>query len=65
MKKAMGTAASTTRLTFASGQNNPAYTNAIEYLQIMTTGDGTDFGDISSTARRLGTGFSNGHGGLG
>ena len=65
MKKAMGTAASPTRMTFASGQNNPAYTNAIEYVQIMTTGDGTDFGDISGTARRLTTGFSNGHGGLG
>ena len=65
MKKAMGTAASPTRLTFASGQNNPAYTNAIEYVQIMTTGNGVDFGDISGTARRLTTGFSNGHGGLG
>jgi len=37
--------------------------NTIEYIQILTTGNGTDFGDLTS-ARTGVAGCSNGHGGL-
>ena len=33
-------------------------------MQIMTTGNASDFGDMT-TAKDQATGFSNGHGGLG
>jgi hypothetical protein len=37
--------------------------NVIEYITIDTTGNGTDFGDLT-VARTQGAGLSNGHGGL-
>ena len=55
--------ASPTRAAFAGGAN-PSSTNLIEYVQIMSTGDATDFGDLTS-ARTYATSVSNGHGGLG
>ena len=39
-------------------------TNTIEYVQIMSTGDAIDFGDISSSVRFSSAACSNGHGGL-
>ena len=39
-------------------------TNTLEYVQIMTTGNTIDFGDLSITGYYI-TGMSNGHGGLG
>ena len=43
---------------------SPARTNTIDYVQIATTGDAIDFGDLTNTARSRGAGVSNGHGGL-
>ena len=36
---------------------------AVDYVEIMSTGNGKDFGDLS-VARQAGGGTSNGHGGL-
>ena len=38
--------------------------NTIMYIQIATTGNAADFGDLTETVRGKG-GLSNGHGGLG
>ena len=38
--------------------------NVIEYVQITTTGNTIDFGDLSRTGYYV-AGMSNGHGGLG
>ena len=59
-----GTCASPTRALAASGGSAPAYANIIQYIQIPTTGDTTDFGDLTVSRGYLG-GLSNGHGGLG
>ena len=56
-------AASSTRIVTMGGRN-PSNSSAIDYAQIMTTGNFIDFGDLSSTATFMG-GASNGHGGLG
>ena len=46
------------------GGGTPGVTNICEYITIATTGDATDFGDM--TARdEFGAACSNGHGGLG
>ena len=55
--------ASPTRIVTMGGRN-PSNSSAIDYGQIMTTGNFVDFGDLSSTATFMG-GTSNGHGGLG
>ena len=54
---------SPTRGVFAGGYGTPAFSNIIQYVQIMTTGNALDFGDTSYDADHL-AGFSNGHGGL-
>ena len=62
-----GAAASGTRYVTIAGQGfAPAagMTNVMEYVQIMTTGNTIDFGDLSITGYYI-TGMSNGHGGLG
>ena len=62
-----GAAASKTRYVTIAGQGfAPAagMTNVMEYVQIMTTGDTIDFGDLSRTGYYV-SGMSNGHGGLG
>ena len=62
-----GAAASGTRYVTIAGQGfAPAagMTNVMEYVQIMTTGDTVDFGDLSRTGYYV-SGMSNGHGGLG
>ena len=41
-----------------------SYVNVIDYVQIMTTGNAIDFGDLT-VGRVDGYGASNGHGGLG
>ena len=43
---------------------HPGYAGSISYVQIATTGDGTDFGDQAQARRGMG-GCSNAHGGLG
>ena len=55
------------------GGGSPGYTSTIQYVQIMSTGDSIDFGDIyncnqtnpcSFYVQAWGAGASNGHGGL-
>ena len=55
-----GSCSSSTRGIFGGGDPN---TNVIEYIAILTTGNGLDFGDLSVARNRL-SGLSNGHGGL-
>ena len=59
-----GSCASPTRALAASGGSSPAYTNFISYVQISTTANSIDFGDLATTRGYPG-GLSNGHGGLG
>ena len=59
-------AASPTRAVFMGGHRNPNATqqDTCDYVQIMTTGDAVDFGDLSAATSST-AGCSNGHGGLG
>jgi len=52
---------SSTRGVFGGGQPN---TNVIQYVTIQSTGNATDFGDLTYTTTAGGGGNSNGHGGL-
>ena len=52
------------RVCRAGGYNAPASTDIIDYVQIMTTGDAIDFGDLTRALNK-GASASNGHGGLG
>ena len=54
--------ASSTRAVFGGGWQ-PSPFNQLDYVQIMTTGNSTDFGDLTGN-RNEAYGFSNGHGGL-
>ena len=56
-------AADSTRGLIDGGGSGPAATDAIEYIQIMSSGNALDFGDLS-VARFSACGVSNGHGGL-
>ena len=58
--------ASPTRCIFAGGRTAPAnaLTDTIDYVQIMTTGNAVDFGNLTS-ARDRAAQCTNGHGGLG
>ena len=58
--------ASPTRAAFFggyTGTGSPNTTNEINFVEIATTGNASDFGDLLS-AMMYSTGFSNGHGGL-
>jgi len=61
-------AASPTRFVMGGGyvQGGDPFSTVIEYVQIATTGNATDFGDFSSFGRRANSfnNTSNGHGGL-
>ena len=46
-----------------SGQT-PTAVNTIDYVTIGSTGDASDFGDLSYSTTSGGGGNSNGHGGL-
>jgi hypothetical protein len=51
---------------FAGGDKGPSggtVSNDIDYITIATTGNATDFGDLSVSRMYL-SGCSNGHGGL-
>ena len=55
------------RACFAGGQQeSPSYTltNFIDFVVIATTGNATDFGDLTQARRGL-SGFSGSHGGIG
>ena len=47
-----------------AGGYTPTQLNTIDYISIITGGNGIDFGDLQSV-KRGGSGASNGHGGLG
>ena len=47
------------------GGVTPSVVNTMDYIEIATTGDAKDFGDLTSGARGSGAATSNGHGGLG
>ena len=55
--------ASPTRGLFQGGNSNPLKVNDIDYIEIATTGDSQDFGDLTA-AMAAAPGCSNGHGGL-
>ncbi len=55
--------ASSTRALRAGGET-PAPQDEIDFVEIASTGNGVDFGDIASSTKTLGGGLSNGHGGL-
>jgi hypothetical protein len=62
-----GNSASNTRGIFAGGTINPgtwSHSNTIDYFLISTSGNATDFGDLSR-ARTAFAGCSDSHGGLG
>ena len=59
-----GALSSPTRFVHIGGAVSPSYTNTLSYVQIMTTGDAIDFGDLLQ-AQEGANGSSNGHGGLG
>ena len=48
----------------AGGTRSPNYTNIIEYVEIATRGNASNFGDLTDD-REQAVGVSNGHGGLG
>ena len=54
---------SPTRAVLGAGMT-PSIVNTLDYVQIMTTGNGVDFGDLSQARATCGS-FSNGNGGLG
>ena len=57
-------AASPTRFVIGGGYVQPTpFVNSLDFVQIATTGDATDFGDLTS-ARRGTHNCSNNHGGL-
>jgi len=51
------------RALFAGG-GTPSNLDSIEYFTISTTGDATDFGDLTDAARAV-TALSDSHGGIG
>jgi len=60
--------ASSTRGVFAGGAVGPTGVETTDYVEIMTTGDAIDFGDLEygdTTNNGNEKGFTNGHGGLG
>ena len=50
---------------FHSDTSTPNVTNTIDYVEIMTTGNAVDFGDMNTNTIWGRGGSSNGHGGLG
>ena len=66
-KSALGACCDATRAVFGAGVFHPeTHTNNLEYISIATGGNTVDFGDLlDNTKTSGGTGFSNGHGGLG
>ena len=65
---AAAAASSSTRAMAAGGWNNPGsgyeHSTYMSYVQIMTTGNAIDFGDLTAGTSSI-SGGSNGHGGLG
>ena len=49
----MGSCSNTLRGVFGGGQNDSSRTNQIEYITIVTTGNATDFGDLTTQRNAL------------
>ena len=66
-KSSLGACCDATRAVFGAGIFHPeTHTNNLEYISIATGGNSVDFGDLLDNSKTSGgTGFSNGHGGLG
>ena len=62
--KAEGSAASSPNRAVYGGGVSPGNLDVMEYVQIMTTGNTLDFGDLTQARHHLDA-CSNGHGGLG
>ena len=61
-----GSGSSSTRMVIGGGDDHPSggnYSNVIDYVQIMSTGDAVDFGDLIQGRRHV-QGASNANGGL-
>jgi len=61
-----GAGSSSTRMVIGGGDDHPSggnYSNVIDYVQIMSTGDAVDFGDLIQGRRHV-QGASNANGGL-
>ena len=58
------TASATRYIHFGGSTSAPNFVNHISYVQIMTTGNAIDFGDLLNPVSGC-HGSSNGHGGLG
>ena len=67
-RRLLGACSSPTRVVFGGGRGqHPSpgtYHDEMDYVQIMSTGNATDFGNLVSTLNTP-KGTSNGHGGLG
>ena len=46
------------------GGGQPANSNVIDYITFSTTGNATDFGDLTQARQDISGGFSDVHGGL-
>ena len=57
-------ASDATRGVMAGGNDGSAQTNIIDYITIQTTGNATDFGDMTNQSQQNGF-LSDAHGGLG
>ena len=67
VEKKCGARASTQNMVrglFCGGSISPTQTNAIDMITIQTSGNATDFGDLSRGAHSL-CGMCDSHGGLG
>ena len=60
----MNACASKQRIVWGGGNISPAKTNKMEYVQIMSAGNGVDFGDLSQGNVQNPSACSNGHGGV-
>ena len=58
-----GASTSPTRCVFGGG-SVPTATDTIDYVEILTTGNAVDFGNLVRGASRVYGSFSNAHGGL-
>ena len=65
VRRLLGTVTSPTRLCAAGGRTGiPTNSDVIDYVQIMSTGNAVDFGNLTSEIFGNVSSNSNGHGGL-
>ena len=60
----MNACASKQRIVWGGGNIGPAKTNKMEFVQFATTGNASDFGDLSQGSVQNPSACSNGHGGV-